>query len=329
MDFANDSTDVSIIVVDDARFTCEMIRRVLVGAGFRDIRIANSAQQVQEMMQQRKANILIADWLMPEVDGLALTSSVRQFDEEAGHYTYIILLTAKEGSDSLSHAFSHGVDDFINKSPDNKELLARIRAAGRISELQNALLRANTRLRELNRQLEERNSFDAVTGLGNRAYLERQLDNMLRHSEARGGVACCGLIRLNDLDLLKRRHGEQVIKEVVEVCATRLQQSVRPLDVIGKIDHGLFGLLMYQERAERVHLSAFRRIHQALNLRAYKTSAGFINVGAAIAVACVPPVLDTRLAPAEIIAHLYAEIDTAQQQGLVHLVDLRQVSERA
>ncbi len=80
--------DISIIVVDDAKFTLEMIRRVLAKAGFQDIRVALSGAEALRMMRQRKANILVADWMMPEMDGLSLTQHVRQFDEENDHYTY-------------------------------------------------------------------------------------------------------------------------------------------------------------------------------------------------------------------------------------------------
>lgn len=313
--------DVSVIVVDDAKFTCEMIRRTLKGAGFYDIRVANTAAQALEMMRQRKANILLADWLMPEMDGLSLTKRVRQFDEETNHYTYVVLLTAKEGLDSLTEAFNHGVDDFISKSPDNKELLARINAAGRISQLQNDLLKANKRLIELNRQMEERNSFDVVTGLGNRAYLERQLDNMLRHMESRGGAACCAVIRLNDFELLRRRHGDRVCEEIIEATANRLQQTVRPLDVVTRVGMAEFGILMHQEDLARCHPNAFRRIHQALNLRAYKTSVGFITVTSAVCICGVGPAGDERPEPAEMVDFVRKHLDEAQLSGRVLTVN--------
>jgi phosphoserine phosphatase RsbU/P len=313
--------DISIIVVDDARVTCEIIRRVLAGAGFEDIRVASSAEQALAMMRERAANILIADWLMPRMDGLSLTRHVRQFDEERNHYTYIILLTAKEGVESLAEAFKHGVDDFINKSPNNQELLARINAAGRISDLQNDLLAANRKLRELNRQLEERHSFDAVTGLGNRIYLEHKLDNLLRHIEARGGGICFGLVRLNGFELLRRRHGEAVSAQLIEAGAARLQQTMRPLDVIGRVEGHVFGVLMHQEDGRRCHPNAFRRLHQALSLRAYKTEVGFLTVGAAIAICNVKAGSDRRPVPAEVIDYMSTHLDAAQAAGRVHLVE--------
>src|SRR5690625_1273445 len=273
---------ISIIVVDDAKFTCEMIRRVLHGVGFDDIRTANSGSEAIEMMRQRRANILVADWLMPEMDGLQLTQHVRQFDEENNHYTYIILLTAKDDPDSLSEAFNKGVDDFISKSHDNTQLLARINAAGRISHLQSSLIAANKRLNELNRHLEEHHCFDAVTGLGNQLYLERQLEKTLRQIESRGGYACIIAIEITDLDKVEQLHGKTAATDVIKIAASRLQQAVRPLDVVARIAHDKFSLLIHHGSQIDYHPNAFRRIFQALNLRAYKTSAGFVTATAAI-----------------------------------------------
>jgi sigma-B regulation protein RsbU (phosphoserine phosphatase) len=304
----------AVIVVDDARFSCEMIRRVLKGAGFQDIRIAHAAQEVLDMMRQRKADILIADWLMPEVDGLNLTQQVRQFDEEANHYTYVVLMTAKEGQQPLLEAFDRGVDDFISKSPDSTQLLARIRAAGRISKLQSDLIKANRRLAELNRHLEESHCFDSVTGLGNRSYLERQTDNSLRHMEARGGAACLAIIRINDFELLRDRHGDRVCDDIVEATATRLQQSVRPLDIVVRLAPAEFGLLMQQQDDSRCHGPSFRRVYQVLNLRAYKTSAGFVTAASSVCLCSVVPTED-RPAPGEIIEFVRSHLDAAQQSG--------------
>ncbi|MEX0732534.1 MAG: response regulator [Aquisalimonadaceae bacterium] len=314
------SQETSIIIVDDAKFTLEMLRRVLRQTGYSDIRIATTAERALEMVHERMASILLADWLMPEMDGLTLTRQVRQIDEENNHYTYIILLTAREGLDSLAQAFEEGVDDFINKSPDNKELLARINAASRIAHLQNDLLKANRRLRELNRQTDERNSFDLVTGLGNRIYLERQIAALLRHVDARGGGACLCVIRINDYDDFRHMHGDQVTGEVLETAAKRLQQTVRPLDVVARVSESEFGILMHQERADYCHPNAFRRIHQALNLRAFKTSGGFLSVISAITICG----LDRQAAsvepnPTGIVEHLRNHLDDAAKSGLVHM----------
>ena len=84
---------LSILVVDDAKFSSAMIGRALSQAGYQDLRFASSAAEAIKLLEQRPASVLLADWLMPEMNGLELTVQVRQFDEMAHHYTYVILLT--------------------------------------------------------------------------------------------------------------------------------------------------------------------------------------------------------------------------------------------
>jgi len=314
-----DAASASILVVDDAKFTCEMIRRGLRGAGYIDIRVARTAREGLAKLRERKADILLADWLMPEMDGLTLTERVRQVDEETNHYTYVVLLTAKEGSESLTEAFEHGVDDFVNKSPDNTELLARIRAAARIAALQNDLLRANRQQLELSRESDSADWFDQLTGLPNRRYLDRQLDKLLRHVDGRGGAACMAMVRVNELADLRRRQGSAAADQICAAAAARLQQTVRPLDWVGRVDEDRFILLMHHDSPEDCHPNAFRRIHQVLNLRAYKTDRGFFNMSAAVALLKLPRKAGTASTD-ELLARCAEGLEVSASIDAVHMV---------
>src|SRR5690554_7428018 len=94
--------DLFILVVDDAKFSSMVVGRTLRNVGYRDVCIANDALAALKLMEQRPVSVLIADWLMPEMDGLALTDRVRQQDEQINHYTYVILLTARRSEEHTS-----------------------------------------------------------------------------------------------------------------------------------------------------------------------------------------------------------------------------------
>lgn len=307
---------VPVVVVDDARFTLEMLRRVLHGTGFTDILVAASAREALDLLRQRPADVLVADWLMPDVDGLALTKQVRRMDAETSHYTFILLLTAREGAGSLDQAFASGVDDFVSKSPDSQELLARIQAAGRIARLQNDLLAAGRELAELRQQGTDDKSL--ASGLGNRGYVEEQLDRLLRHVQARGGSACVALVRLNDPETLAARHGDPVVAEVLDAMGRRLVQSVRPLDRIGTTDGRTFAVLMHHEAPDGCHPNTFRRVERAVNLRAYDTTAGFVNATAAMVLCSLDQkAAAVRPEPAAILAMAAEWLDEARAAGRI------------
>ena len=273
---------LSILVVDDAKFSSVMIGRVLSKAGYEDVRFANSAVAALELIEQRPSDVLLADWLMPEMDGLELTAQVRQQDEMSDHYTYIILLTGRDGHEVLSKAFDHGVDDFVGKSVMNEQLVPRIYAADRLCGSLHRLIRENRRLTENVASLEQRNLIDPVTGLGNTRYLRQRLGDSLRQIESRGGALCYLLIGLPDMPVLQARYGEQFLQELLRGVARRLQQLVRPLDVLTCLDESHFGLLTLVDDLRGCSPSSFKRLHDGLNLKAFKTSEGFVSIKAGI-----------------------------------------------
>jgi len=274
---------LSILVVDDAKFSSVMIGRALSKAGYEDIRFANSASAALELIEQRPANVLLADWLMPEMDGLELTAQVRQQDEMSDHYTYIILLTGRDGQDVLSKAFDHGVDDFIGKSVMNDQLVPRVFAADRLCGSLQRLMRENRLLTENIASLEKRNLIDPITGLGNSRYLHQRLGDSLRQIESRGGALCFLLIGLPEVPSQRERYGEQFHQDLLRGVARRLQQLVRPLDVLTRLDDRHFGVLTLIEDLRACAPSSFKRLHEGLNLKAFKTDEGFISIKAGIA----------------------------------------------
>ncbi|KAA1174733.1 response regulator [Marinobacter salinexigens] len=272
--------DLPILVVDDAKFSSMVVGRTLRNAGYRDVRIANNALAALELMEQRPVSVLIADWLMPEMDGLELSDQVRQHDEQNNHYTYVILLTAKESVEALSEAFDRGVDDFIYKSDMTKQLIPRIYAADRMADRQNTLLRANALLIENNRELEATNIIDLETGLCNSKYCREQLGKMLRHAESRGGSSAYVLCGIRNWQELKRQHPPTVISELAVGIARRLSTLIRPLDVLCRVGDNQYVIIAYFPNSDLCTTTAFRRVFDGINHKALKTTAGYVSVEA-------------------------------------------------
>ena len=273
---------LSILVVDDAKFSSAMIGRTLSQAGYQDLRFANSAAEALRLLEQRPASVLLADWLMPEMDGLELTGRVRQLDEMADHYTYVMLLTGKEGENVLSEAFDRGVDDFVSKTAMNEQLVPRVFAADRLCNTLQRLLQENGLLRQNIASLEQRNLIDPLTGLGNPRYLRQKLLDSLRQIGSRGGALCYLLIGLQGAGELVHKYGSGFYDELLHGVARRLQQLVRPLDILVRLDDSHFALVTLLDNLQECSPSSFKRLHEGLNLKAFKTSEGFISLKAGI-----------------------------------------------
>lgn len=272
-----------VLVVDDARFSLAIITRSLTEAGFRDVRYADSGTAALAMLEERPADVVVSDWLMPNMDGLALTRRIRDMDEFLDHFTYVMLLSGEEEPGVVSRAFSEGVDDFVNKAALRTHLLPRIWAACRTAGYNNTLLASNRELRQQIAALERRNMIDPLTGLGNDRFTDRTLSDIVRQVASRGGAACVVLIAISDYADLAAELDPADVNRVIRAAAARLEQLVRPMDVVTRTRPDTFAVLMHQDSLERCAGSHFGRIRQELDNVKVETMAGVRRVKVAMA----------------------------------------------
>ena len=307
---------LSILVVDDTKFSSAVIGHALSQAGYTDIRFASSAMAALAMHEERAASVMVADWLMPEMDGLQLTTRIRQRDEQTNHYTYVILLTAREGDNVLNEAFDRGVDDFISKSAMSEQLLPRIYAADRITQLINRLLEENQLLATNNAVLEEHNLIDGLTALGNRRYLLQRLNDALQQVESRGGFCCLLVMGVQNHDEVGKRFGEAIQQELLKGTARRLQQLVRPMDVIARIGPNTFAICTLGDNSDDFKPNSFRRLHEGLNFKAFKTSEGYLSLRAGIAVSTLGR-NNPQISADQMLAKVEAHLEEAYATSLI------------
>jgi PleD family two-component response regulator len=117
-------TAESIVVVDDDPFLARLLEIELRAAGY-DVRVASDGEQALGLVLDAVPDLVVADVMMPNMDGFELTRRLRQDSRTSG--VSIIMLTARGLSADKLEGFSVGADDYIVKPFDTPELLARIR----------------------------------------------------------------------------------------------------------------------------------------------------------------------------------------------------------
>ena len=155
-----------------------------------------------------------------------------------------------------------------------------------------------------------------ATGLGNQRYLKQKLADSIRQVESRGGAVCYMLIGLPELAELGHKHGQSFQNELLHGVARRLQQLVRPLDVLARIDDQHFALITLLDNLQECSPGSFKRLHEGLNLKAFKTSEGFITLKAGISLVA----LDAKGLPIDgeqIMAHALRQLPSAYVSGRV------------
>jgi diguanylate cyclase (GGDEF)-like protein len=113
-----------VLVVDDDPFIARLLEIELRAAGY-DVRVAGDGVQALAAAHERSPDLVLADVMMPNMDGFELTRRLRQDARTAS--VSVIMLTARGLSADKLEGFSVGADDYIVKPFDTPELLARIR----------------------------------------------------------------------------------------------------------------------------------------------------------------------------------------------------------
>ena len=119
-----------ILLVEDDQKAARLLARGFREEGF-VVDVAGSAEAADELAFVTDYEVLILDWMLPGKDGLAFCRSLR----DRGLQTPILMLTAKDALEDRVAGLNTGADDYLTKPFAFEELLARVRALLRRSEL--------------------------------------------------------------------------------------------------------------------------------------------------------------------------------------------------
>lgn len=116
-----------ILVVDDEKNICELLRLYLKKDGY-EVIIANNGQEALKKFAEYKLAAVILDIMMPGMDGVDVLKEIRKDSDIP-----VIMLTAKGETIDKVLGLELGADDYIVKPFEPKELIARLKAVLRRS----------------------------------------------------------------------------------------------------------------------------------------------------------------------------------------------------
>lgn len=219
----------SILLVDDDPAVLRIIKVYLQRAGY-TIRTAHDGQEAWEQICRECPDVLITDWMMPQMTGLELIRKTRE--AKLPHFMYVLLLTARHQQEDIIEALEAGTNDFVPKPVSAAELMARLRAGLRIVELERNL-----------RQLSE---CDALTGILNRRSFHTQLVREWTRAE-RYALPLAAVIL--DVDFFKKvndEYGHPAGDAVLVTVAALLREHCRPCDYVCRFGGEEFVVLLPQ-----------------------------------------------------------------------------------
>ncbi len=115
----------TVLIVDDEAPIREMLAVALAMAGFNCLE-ADNAQTAHGLIVDQQPDIILLDWMMPELSGIELARRLKRDPISAD--IPIIMLTARGEEDNKIQGLEAGADDYITKPFSPRELIARLKA---------------------------------------------------------------------------------------------------------------------------------------------------------------------------------------------------------
>ncbi len=121
-----------IMVVEDNKSTAKLMKAVLKHAGY-DVLLASNGAEALEITDKNHVDLIIVDIMMPVMDGYEFTERMR----DGGSTIPILMVTAKQLPEEKCRGFIVGTDDYMVKPVSEDEMLLRIKALLRRSQIAN------------------------------------------------------------------------------------------------------------------------------------------------------------------------------------------------
>ncbi|WP_370186571.1 response regulator transcription factor [Aeromicrobium sp.] len=118
-----DGTPLRVLVVDDEPNIAELLMMALRYEGW-DVRTAATGRDAVSTAREHAPDVIVLDWMLPDVDGLEVLRRVRQHDDRVP----VLFLTARDAVEDRVAGLTAGGDDYVTKPFSLEEVVARVRA---------------------------------------------------------------------------------------------------------------------------------------------------------------------------------------------------------
>ncbi|HEY5602352.1 MAG TPA: diguanylate cyclase [Gammaproteobacteria bacterium] len=216
-----------LLIVDDSATIRATLSRA-VGDEF-DTHVATNGEEALQLLEHdQEIDLVVTDLAMPKLDGYGLIQQMRAHESSRLVNMPVIVVTGANDTEAREKAFIAGANDFIGKTSDHVEFLARVRAHVKLSQ-------TIQELEQSRRYLKEQANTDPLTRLANRrsffSSASASLAQMLRQNEDFS-------IIILDIDHFKRindTYGHQAGDMVLQQLATVLATAIREGDTLARI----------------------------------------------------------------------------------------------
>jgi len=215
---------MKLLIVEDDRVQRRFLQAMLTKAGHEVIPAAEGLE-AWKMLEENHIRLVITDWQMPAMDGQELIRRIRA--ASFPNYTYIIVLTSRDGKEHKLEGLQSGADDYLIKPPDQDELIARLAIGERILNLESRLNASLARLELLA-------SLDSLTGLYNRRAFYESAQAELSRASRDGTPVSLILLDVDNFKTINDSHGHPAGDQALCQLAEIIKKESRAYDQVAR-----------------------------------------------------------------------------------------------
>jgi diguanylate cyclase (GGDEF)-like protein len=243
-----------ILVVDDVEDNRDLLVRRLEKRGYLTEQAENGLAAL-DLVAKHEFDLVLLDIMMPDLNGLEVLQRIRS--SHSADALPVIMVTAKASTADIVEALQLGANDYITKPIEFSVAFARVQTQLNRKRTRQALDASLRELETINQRLSleiehrERSDnlvmhlkhHDALTSLGNRTEICRQLSRELQLLARRNGSLAVMLFDLDGFRLVNSAFGNDFGDRLLVSVGQRLRHCTREIDHVGRIGGDEFAVV--------------------------------------------------------------------------------------
>ena len=248
--------------------------------------VYKGAVKALQGLEENPAHVIIIQSPLDDMSDIEIAEAIQEINADRQHFSYLIIV-GKHPNAAVLNGLEACVDAFIpvDDQPEQLRMLAQqIKAGARAASTINNLTTETRDLQTRCTVLEQNQLIDPLTGLGNRRLAEQTLSDSVRQIESRGGAVCFLMVSVENYPDVIAQYDQKMADQLIIAVSKKIQQLVRPMDIVTYFEPGRFALVLIQPSIEQCTAQSYQRIYDGVNLKSYNTPVGYLpaNIGMSI-----------------------------------------------
>ena len=230
-----------VLLIEDSPTQAQYMRLLLEDAGYQ-VAFAETGQKGIEIAEAAQPDVVLLDVVLPDLDGFSVCHQIRL---RSRLYIPILMLTEKRTDmEDKVGGLTAGADEYLSKSSDDRELLARVASLLRIRQVIEDIYNRMDNGEHSYQTLRQPALTDRLTGLYNRHYFTEDLHRQFALARRYHNPLGCIMMDIDLFSDFNSRYGHSVGDWMLQGAASLLKQNVREVDMTARYGEEEFVILM-------------------------------------------------------------------------------------